>query len=48
MKQPLLYLVIGALAVLSVGLVAYIVYEQSRPSGVDIRMDETGISVEQN
>ncbi|MGY6708708.1 MAG: hypothetical protein ACXIVF_10305 [Rhizobiaceae bacterium] len=48
MKQQQLYLVIGALAVIAIGLVAYIVYEQSRPSGVEIRMDETGISVEQN
>jgi len=48
MQRQQLYLVIGALAVIVVGLVGYLVYEQSRPSGVEIRMDETGISVEQN
>jgi hypothetical protein len=48
MQRQQLYLVIGALAVVVVGLVGYLVYEQSRPSGVEIRMDETGISVEQN
>lgn len=48
MKQNQLYFVIGALAVIVVGLVGYLIYEQSRPSGVEIRLDETGVSVEEN
>jgi len=48
MKQNQLFLLIGALAVIVVGLIAYLVYEQTRPSGVEIRLDESGISVEEN
>ncbi|MCG6113671.1 MAG: hypothetical protein MEQ84_00595 [Mesorhizobium sp.] len=48
MKQNQLFFLIGALAVIVVGLIAYLVYEQSQPSGVEIRLDESGISVEEN
>lgn len=48
MKQNQLYLVIGVLAVVVVGLVAYLVWDASRPSGIEIRIDEGGVSIEEN
>lgn len=48
MKQNQLYLVIGALAVIVIGLAVYVFREESKPEGVEIRLDESGISVEQN
>ncbi|MCT7374563.1 hypothetical protein [Chelativorans salis] len=48
MKQNQLYLIIGALAIVAVGLAIYIFREESKPSGVELRIDETGISVQEN
>ncbi len=48
MKQNQLYLIIGALAVLVIGLGIYVLREESQPSGVEIRLDETGVSIEGN
>ncbi|MEO3998507.1 hypothetical protein [Mesorhizobium sp. CAU 1732] len=48
MKQNQLYLVIGALAVIVIGLAVYVFREESKPQGVEIRLNESGISVEQN
>ncbi|MBB3317074.1 MULTISPECIES: hypothetical protein [unclassified Rhizobium] len=42
-----LFLIIGALLVVVVGLGVYIYREQSKPSGVDISIGEKGISVEE-
>lgn len=48
MKQNQLYLVIGALVVVVIGLAFYIFREESQPEGVEIRLDESGISVQQD
>lgn len=48
MRQNMLYLVIGALAVAVLVLGVYIYREESKPDGVELRIDESGISVEQN
>ena len=48
MKQNQLYLVIGALAVAVVALGIYIMREESKPSGVELRIGESGVSIEQN
>lgn len=48
MQQRTLYFVVGALVVLVIGLGAYVLREETQPSGVEIRLDESGISVEQN
>lgn len=48
MQKNHLYLLVGALAVLVIGLGIYVWREESQPSGVEIRLDETGISVEEN
>jgi hypothetical protein len=48
MKQNHLYLLIGALVVAVVILGVYVLREETKPSGVELRIDETGVSVEQN
>ena len=48
MKQNYLYLVIGALVVAVIALGAYVLQEEAEPSGVELRIDESGVSVEQN
>lgn len=48
MKQNHLYLIIGALIVAVIALGVYVMREESKPSGVELRIDESGVSVEQN
>jgi hypothetical protein len=43
-----LYLVIGALVVIVVGLGAYIFHEESKPDGIEMSIGKNGVSVEQN
>jgi len=42
-----LFLIIGALLVIVVGVGIYIYLEESKPAGVDISIGEKGISVEE-
>ncbi len=46
MKQTFLLILIGALAVIAVG--ASYLYYQERQSGIDIRIDEQGVSIDGN
>lgn len=48
MSRNTLYLVIGILAVVVVGLGAYAWREEAKPDGVEIRLDDSGLSVERN
>ena len=48
MRQNQLYLIIGALAVVVIALGIYVYREESKPDGVELRIDESGISIEQN
>lgn len=48
MKQNTLYLIIGALVVAVLALGIYIYREEQKPKGVELRIDETGISVQEN
>lgn len=48
MNRSGLYLVIGALAVVVIGLGIYVYQEESKPSGVEIKIGEGGVSVEEN
>lgn len=48
MKQNQLFLVIGALVVAVIVLGVYVLREETKPSGVELRIDESGVSVEQN
>ena len=40
--------IIGALVVVILALGIYIYREQTRPQGVELRIDETGISIQKN
>ncbi|MDX8448787.1 hypothetical protein [Mesorhizobium captivum] len=44
----MLYLIIGALVVVIIGLGVYIYREQTRPKGVELKIDDEGISIQQN
>jgi RsiW-degrading membrane proteinase PrsW (M82 family) len=47
MKQNTLYLVIGALVVVVIALGIYVYREQTRPKGVELKIDDKGISIQQ-
>ena len=47
MNQNVLYLIIGALAVIVVALGVYVYQKESEPSGVEMRIDDSGISIEE-
>ena len=46
-NQNTLYLIIGALVVAVIALGIYVYREESRP-GVELRIDSSGIAVEEN
>lgn len=48
MNRNSLYLIVGVLAVAVIALGIYVIREESKPDGVEIRLDENGLSVEQN
>jgi RsiW-degrading membrane proteinase PrsW (M82 family) len=47
MKQNTLYLVIGALIVAVIALGIYAYRQESKPEGVELRIDSSGISVQE-
>ncbi len=47
MNQNVLYLIIGALAVIVIALGVYVYQKESEPSGVELRIDDSGISIEE-
>jgi hypothetical protein len=47
MNQNKLYLVIGVLVVLVIALGIYVLREETKPEGVELRIDDSGISVQQ-
>lgn len=48
MNRNGLYLIIGALIVLVVGFSFYAIQKETKPSGIEMRVGEDGISIEQN
>ncbi|TPI44651.1 hypothetical protein FJW05_21850 [Mesorhizobium sp. B2-9-1] len=48
MRQNTLYLVIGALVAVVIALGIYVYREQTRPKGVELKIDDKGISIQQN
>ena len=48
MNQNRLYLLVGALLVAVVVMGLYIWREESKPDGVELRIDQNGISVQEN
>ena len=47
LNQNTLYLVVGALAVAVVAMGIYIWREEAKPDGVELRIDDSGISVQE-
>ena len=47
MNQNVLYLIIGALAVIVIALGVYVYQKESESSGVEMRIDDSGISIEE-
>lgn len=47
MNQNRLYFIIGALVVVVIALGIYVYQQETKPSGVELRIDESGVSVEQ-
>jgi len=47
-RQNQLYLIIGALIVVVIALGIYVWREESKPDGVELRIDESGISIQEN
>ena len=41
-------MVIGALAVVVVALGVYVYQQETKPDGVELKIDESGISIQQN
>ncbi|PDQ20488.1 hypothetical protein CN311_13885 [Mesorhizobium sanjuanii] len=48
MKQNTLYLLVGALLVVVIALGIYVYREQTKPKGVELKIDDKGISIQQN
>jgi hypothetical protein len=48
MNRNSLYVVIAVLVAAVIGLGAYMWREESKPDGVEIKIDKNGLSVEQN
>lgn len=48
MQQNRLYLIIGALVVAVIVLGAYVWQQETEPKGVEIQLNEKGISVQEN
>jgi len=48
MNRNSLYLVLGALVVVVIGLGAYVYHEQTKPKGAEIQVDQSGISIQGN
>ncbi len=48
MQQNRLYFLLGILVVAVIALGLYVWREESKPEGVEIKIDESGISVQEN
>ncbi|MGN6142230.1 MULTISPECIES: hypothetical protein [Phyllobacteriaceae] len=48
MSRNMLYLLIGALVVVVIVLGAYIWRQESKPEGVELKIDDNGISIQKN
>ena len=48
MSRNMLYLLIGALVVLVIVLGTYIWRQESKPEGVELKIDDNGISIQKN
>ncbi len=43
-----LYLIIGALIVVAAGLAVYVYREETKPAGIEMKIGEDGVSIQEN
>jgi len=43
-----LYLIIGALIVVAAGLAVYVYREETKPAGIEMKIGEGGVSIQEN
>ncbi|WP_199224792.1 hypothetical protein [Falsochrobactrum shanghaiense] len=48
MNRNGLYLIVGALIVVVAGLAFYVYREETKPAGIEMKIGEDGISIEEN
>lgn len=48
MNRNVLYMIIGALVVVVAGFSYYAWQEEKKPDGVEIRLDQQGLSIQEN
>ncbi|WLR93521.1 hypothetical protein [Shinella zoogloeoides] len=48
MRRDALYMIIGALVVVVAGFSYYAYQQEKKPDGVEIRVNEQGLSIEEN
>ncbi len=48
MNRNALYLVIGALVVVVIVLGVYVYRQETKPEGVELKIDDSGISIQKN
>lgn len=48
MNRNTLYLLVGALIVVVIGLGVYVYREETKPKGVEIQLDQSGVSIQEN
>ncbi|UCA45343.1 hypothetical protein [Pseudochrobactrum sp. XF203] len=48
MNKNGLYILLGALIVIIIGFSIYTYQQESKPKGVELKIDEQGVSIEQN
>jgi len=48
MSRNMLYLLVGALVVAVVVLGAYVYRQETKPEGVELKIDDSGISIQKN
>ena len=48
MNRNTLYLVVGALIIVVIGLGVYVYQEETKPKGVEIKLDQSGVSIQEN
>lgn len=48
MNRNALYLIIGALVVIVLGFAIYAYQQETQPSGIEIQVNEQGLSIQEN
>jgi len=48
LNRNTLYAVVGALVVVVVGLGFYVYHQETKPEGIELKIDDNGISIQKN